>query len=78
MDFILDELIIIMFLSFIILLFASSIIAVNFHKFTYLETKNFYKKKGVSVPETNFLFSYKIKSHAPQILKEKITYFKDE
>jgi hypothetical protein len=78
MDFLLDELIIIMFLVLLLLLFISSLIAVNFYKFLLLETNDFTKKTGPEIEQEDFINNYGIIDDAEYILKEKITYFKDE
>ena len=78
MDFVLDELIIVMFLAFIILLFISSIIATNFYTYLLLESKDLTRKTGISVKNQDYLFDFQIRNNSSQILEEKVTHFKDE
>ena len=78
MDFVLDELIIIMFLAFIILLFISSVIATHFYKFLLLESKDLTRKTGISVKSQDYLFDFQVRDNSSQILQEKVTHFKDE
>lgn len=78
MDFLLDELIIIMFLTLLLLLFISSLIAVNFYKFLLLEQSDFTKKTGTEIEQGDFINNYGIIDDSEYILKEKINYFKDE
>jgi hypothetical protein len=78
MDFVLDELIIIMFLILLLLLFISSLIAVNFYKFLLLEPGDFTKKTGPEIEHGDFVNNYGIIDDAEYMLKEKINYFKDE
>ncbi len=77
MFFILIEFIIIMFVTFLLILFASAVIAIHFNKFLSVDTFDFNIKVGNSVQRLKHIPNFNLKDESEIILKETYNPFKE-